>query len=199
MKVILGLGNPGRQYEATRHNVGWWVLDHLADVWRFEGWKRDGESMVATTTVDGSRVRLIKPLTYMNLSGQVLRNYLRRPFWAPSNDLLVIVDEVALPVGRYRLRAKGSAGGHNGLKSVENAIGNLDYPRLRVGVGPSEERKGIYGDLADFVLAPFARDEREDILALMPKLEKVISTWLSAGTERAMNAHNRAGDGVTDQ
>jgi len=199
LKVILGLGNPGRQYEATRHNVGWWVLDHLADVWRFEGWKRDGESMVATTTVDGSRVRLIKPLTYMNLSGQVLRNYLRRPFWAPSNDLLVIVDEVALPVGRYRLRAKGSAGGHNGLKSVENAIGNLDYPRLRVGVGPSEERKGIYGDLADFVLAPFARDEREDILALMPKLEKVISTWLSAGTERAMNAHNRAGDGVTDQ
>jgi len=199
LKVILGLGNPGRQYEATRHNVGWWVLDHLADVWRFEGWKRDGESMVATTTVDGSRVRLIKPLTYMNLSGQVLRNYLRRPFWAPSNDLLVIVDEVALPVGRYRLRAEGSAGGHNGLKSVENAIGNLDYPRLRVGVGPSEERKGIYGDLADFVLAPFARDEREDILALMPKLEKVISTWLSAGTERAMNAHNRAGDGVTDQ
>ncbi len=199
MKVILGLGNPGRQYEATRHNVGWWVLDHLADVWRFEGWKRDGESMVSTTTVDGSRVRLIKPLTYMNLSGQVLRNYLRRPFWAPSKDLLVIVDEVALPVGRYRLRAKGSAGGHNGLKSVENAIGNLDYPRLRVGVGPSEERKGIYGDLADFVLAPFARDEREDILALMPKLEKVISTWLIDGTERAMNAHNRAGDGATEQ
>ncbi len=199
MKVILGLGHPGRQYEATRHNVGWWVLDHLADVWRFEGWKRDGESMVSTTTVDGSRVRLIKPLTYMNLSGHVLRNYLRRPFWAPSKDLLVVVDEVALPVGRYRLRARGSAGGHNGLKSVENAIGGLDYPRLRVGVGPSEERKGIYGDLADFVLAPFARDEREDILALMPKLEKVISTWLSDGTERAMNTHNRAGDGVTDQ
>src|SRR5688572_25500799 len=199
LKVIIGLGNPGRQYEATRHNVGWWLLDHLADVWRFEGWKRDGEALVTTSTVHGSRVRLVKPLTFMNLSGQVLRNYLRRPFWAPSKDLLVIVDEVALPVGRYRLRAKGSAGGHNGLKSVENAIGNLDYPRLRVGVGPSEERKGIYGDLADFVLAPFARDEREDILALMPKLEKVISTWLSAGTERAMNAHNRAGDGVTDQ
>jgi PTH1 family peptidyl-tRNA hydrolase len=199
LKVILGLGNPGRQYEATRHNVGWWVLDHLADVWHFEGWKRDGEAMVSNATIAGTRVRLIKPLTYMNLSGGVLKNYLRRPFWAPSKDLLVVVDEVQLPVGRFRIRARGSAGGHNGLRSVETAIGNQEYPRLRIGVGPSEERRNVYHDLADFVLAPFARDERDDVLALLPKIATGIETWVREGTERAMNAHNRAGDDATAQ
>ena len=191
MKVILGLGNPGRQYEATRHNVGWWLLDHLADVWRFEGWKRDGEALVTTSTVHGSRVRLVKPLTFMNLSGQVLKNFMRRPFWSPSKDLLVVGDEVQLPVGRFRLRARGSAGGHNGLRSVETAIGNQEYPRLRIGVGPSEERQGYYSDLAEFVLAPFARDERNEIVGLMPELEEAVDTWMREGIERAMNAHNR--------
>jgi PTH1 family peptidyl-tRNA hydrolase len=199
LKVILGLGNPGRQYEATRHNVGWWVLDHLADVWHFEGWKRDGEAMVSTATIAGARVRLIKPLTYMNLSGAVLKNYLRRPFWSASKDLLVVVDEVQLPVGRYRIRARGSAGGHNGLRSVETAIGNQEYPRLRIGVGPSEERRNVYDDLADFVLAPFARDERDAILALLPKIASATETWVREGTERAMNAHNRDGDDATAQ
>jgi len=191
LKVILGLGNPGRQYEATRHNVGWWLLDHLAGVWRFDGWKRDGEAMVTTATIHGTRVRMIKPLTYMNLSGAVLRSYFRRTLWAASRDLLVVVDEVALPVGRYRIRARGSAGGHNGLKSVEQAIGNQEYARLRIGVGPSEERRGIYKNLADFVLAPFAKDEREDVLALMPSLENAVDIWIREGIERAMNAHNR--------
>ena len=199
MKVILGLGNPGRQYEATRHNVGWWVLDHLADVWHFEGWKRDGEALVSNATIGGSRVRLIKPLTYMNLSGAVLKNYLRRPFWASSKDLLVVVDEVQLPVGKFRIRARGSAGGHNGLRSVETALGNQEYPRLRIGVGPSEERKNVYHDLADFVLAPFARDERDDILALLPRIAAAVETWVREGTDRAMNAHNRDGDGATAQ
>ena len=198
MKVILGLGNPGRQYEATRHNVGWWVLDHLADVWHFNGWKRDGEAMVSSATVAGSRVRLIKPLTYMNLSGAVLKNYARRPFWAAPKDLMVIVDDVALPVGRFRIRSRGSAGGHNGLRSVEGALGNQDYPRLRIGVGPTEERKNVYKNLADFVLAPFARDEREDIISLMPKLNAVVETWLREGVDRAMNSYNRDGDGATN-
>lgn len=196
MKVILGLGNPGRQYEATRHNVGWWLLDHLADVWRFDAWKRDGEALVTTATVHGVRVRLMKPLTYMNLSGQVLRPYLRRPFWTPAKDLLVVVDEVQLPVSRYRLRARGSAGGHNGLKSVEATIGNQEYPRLRIGVGPSDERRGVYDDLSDFVLAPFARDERDQIVALIPEVEDAVEMWMREGIERAMNAHNRRDKGA---
>ena len=194
MKVIVGLGNPGREYAATRHNVGWWLIDHLADVWHFDGWKKDSESHVTNGTVGGVKVRLIKPQTYMNLSGQALRNYVRRPFWSPEKDLLVVVDEVQLPVGRTRIRARGSAGGHNGLKSVEQALGTREYARLRIGVGPSEERKGIYKDLAQFVLSPFARDEREDILALMPQLTATVETWLRDGIEKAMNLYNRVPD-----
>lgn len=192
MKLILGLGNPGRQYERTRHNVGWWILDHLADVWRFDGWKRDGETLVSNATLDGKRVRLLKPLTYMNLSGAVLRPYLRRETWSASNDLLVILDDVALPVGKIRMRAKGSAGGHNGLKSIEAAIGNRDYARLRIGVGPPAERRALYDDLSDFVLAPFARDERETIMSVIPRVESAVDSWLREGVDRAMNVHNRA-------
>ena len=191
MKVILGLGNPGREYAATRHNVGWWLIDHLADVWHFDAWKKDGVSQVANGTVGGVKVRLMKPQTYMNLSGQALKNYVRRPFWSATKDLLVVVDEVQLPVGHSRIRARGSAGGHNGLKSVEQALGSQEYARLRIGVGPSEERKGVYKDLADFVLAPFARDEREDVLALLPGLLATTETWLKEGVEKAMNLHNR--------
>jgi PTH1 family peptidyl-tRNA hydrolase len=191
LKVILGLGNPGREYAATRHNVGWWLIDHLADVWHLEGWKKDSDSHLANGVVAGVKVRLVKPQTYMNLSGQALKNYARRPFWSPAKDLLVVVDEVQIPVGRFRVRARGSAGGHNGLKSVEQALGGQEYPRLRIGVGPSEERKGIYSDLADFVLAPFARDEREDVLALMPQLTATVETWMNEGVEKAMNLHNR--------
>ena len=192
MKVIVGLGNPGREYAATRHNVGWWLIDHLADVWHLDGWKKDGESHVANGTVGGVKVRLVKPQTFMNLSGQALKNYVRRPFWSAAKDLLIVVDEVQIPVGRTRLRARGSAGGHNGLKSVEHSLGTQDYARLRIGVGPSEERKGVYGDLADFVLAPFARDEREDVLALMPMLTATVETWIREGVDKAMSLYNRA-------
>jgi len=191
LKVIVGLGNPGREYAATRHNVGWWLIDHLADVWHFDGWKKDDNSHIANGTVGGVKVRLVKPQTYMNLSGQALKNFVRRPFWSPAKDLLIVVDEVQLPVGRIRIRPRGSAGGHNGLKSIEHALDTQEYGRLRIGVGPSEERKGIYKDLADFVLAPFAKDEREDILALMPQLTATVETWLKDGPEKAMNLHNR--------
>jgi peptidyl-tRNA hydrolase, PTH1 family len=193
LKVIVGLGNPGREYAATRHNVGWWLIDHLADVWHFDGWKKDGEARVASGTVGGVKVRLVKPQTFMNLSGQALKNYVRRPFWSPASDLLIVVDEVQLPVGRMRIRPRGSAGGHNGLKSIEHTLDTREYGRLRIGVGPSEERKGIYPNLADFVLAPFAKDEREDILEMMPELTAAVETWLREGPEKAMNLYNRRG------
>jgi PTH1 family peptidyl-tRNA hydrolase len=168
------------------------LIDHLADVWHFDRWKKDAESHVTNGTVGGVKVRLVKPQTFMNLSGQALKNFVRRPFWSPAKDLLIVVDEVQLPVGRIRIRPRGSAGGHNGLKSVEQALGTQEYARLRIGVGPSEERKGIYKDLADFVLSPFARDERDDILALMPQLTSTVETWLHEGVEKAMNLHNRS-------
>jgi PTH1 family peptidyl-tRNA hydrolase len=191
LKVILGLGNPGRDYEHTRHNVGWWVLDHLADVWRLSGWRRDGETMTLSGTVGGQPVRLVKPTTYMNLSGQVLRPYLRRPAWSAASDLMVVVDEVAIPLGTYRLRARGSAGGHNGLKDVERALGTQEYPRLRVGIRPDDPRR--VGNLSDFVLSTFGKEERGIVEQLMPRLQDAVEIWLRDGIVKAMNVHN--GDG----
>jgi PTH1 family peptidyl-tRNA hydrolase len=125
----------------------------------------------------------------MNLSGAALRPYLRRAFWSPAADLLVVVDDVALPLGSYRLRAQGSAGGHNGLKSIEQAVGGRDYARLRVGIGPA--RNPGAGDLADFVLSPFGKAEREEVVALLPRLAEAVELWLREGIERAMSVHNR--------
>ena len=192
MKIVLGLGNPGPDYERTRHNVGWWVLDHLADVWRFEGWKKDGESRIASGSVDGQRVRLVKPLTYMNLSGAVLRPYLRRDTWDKSRDLLVVVDEVALPVGSFRIRARGSAGGHNGLKSVEGALQSQEYARLRIGVGP-EDPSRRRGSLSDYVLDDFGKRETKVVEELMPTLTELTETWLNEDAEAAMNKFNKLG------
>jgi PTH1 family peptidyl-tRNA hydrolase len=190
LKVIAGLGNPGREYELTRHNVGWMVLDHLADVWHFDGWRRDGDSLVAAGRAVGCAVRLVKPQTFMNLSGAALRPYLRRPMFDPAQDLLVIVDDVALPLGRVRLRADGSAGGHNGLKSIEAALASRTYARVRIGVAPEDPRRRG-PDLADFVLSPFAKDERGTLLAQMPRLTSAVETWLTDGIDRAMNLYNR--------
>jgi len=194
MKIVLGLGNPGPDYERTRHNVGWWVLDHLADVWRFEGWKKDGESRVASGSVGAQRVRLLKPLTYMNLSGAVLRPYMRREAWDTARDLLVVVDEVALPVGTFRIRARGSAGGHNGLKSIEGALGSQDYTRLRIGVGPDDPSRRR-GSLSDYVLDGFGKRDAKAIEELMPGLTELTETWLKEGPEVAMNKFNKVGKG----
>lgn len=194
MKLIVGLGNPGKSYSDTRHNVGWWVIDHLAGVWRFDGWRKDQNAHINDGRVGGHRVRLMKPQTYMNLSGGVLRPYVRREKWSAANDLLIIVDEVALPVGRYRVRARGSAGGHNGLKSIEGAVGSTEYARLRIGVGPPADRERR-GDLADYVLERMGKRERAVVEALFPDLVALGETWVRDGVEVAMNRFNRKGDG----
>jgi PTH1 family peptidyl-tRNA hydrolase len=186
VKVIVGLGNPGREYAGTRHNVGWWVVDHLADVWRFDSWKKDSAAHIASGTVHGTRVRLVKPQTYMNLSGEALRSYKRRPFWSAASDLLVVVDEVQLPVGRYRFRAKGSAGGHNGLKSVEAHLQSQEYARLRIGVGPADEQRKVTV-LHDYVLGAFGRSEAEEVRVLFPTLLEGIELWLKEGMLPVMN------------
>ncbi len=190
MKVIVGLGNPGREYEETRHNVGWWLVDHLATRWHFDAWRRDGESLSATGLVGGKKVRLLKPQTFMNLSGAALRPVLKREGFSPAEDLLVVVDEVAVPVGEYRLRAFGSPGGHNGLKSVEAQLKSAKYPRLRIGIKPVDERRTI-GDLADFVLHAMPRDERELVEALYARMESAVESWIADGTEKAVSTMGR--------
>lgn len=190
MKVIVGLGNPGREYEDTRHNVGWWLVDHLAAHWHFDPWRKDGDAVSTTGLVGTKKVKLVKPQTYMNLSGAVLRPYLKREGWTPAQDLLVIVDEVAVPVGEYRLRAAGSPGGHNGLKSIEAHLKTATYPRLRIGIRPVDERRQI-GDLAGFVLRGMPRDERDLVDALRPRLTQAVELWISDGTEKAVSTMGR--------
>jgi PTH1 family peptidyl-tRNA hydrolase len=188
----MGLGNPGPEYERTRHNVGWWVVDHLADVWRFDGWKKDGESRIASGMVGGQRLRLVKPLTYMNLSGAALRPYLRRDGFSYMKDLLIVVDEVALPVGSFRIRGGGSAGGHNGLKSIEGALGSQEYARLRLGVGPSDPTRRR-GDLADYVLSDFGKGEEAAIREYFPTLVELTEVWMEEGAQKAMTRFNKLG------
>jgi len=192
MKVILGLGNPGPEYERTRHNVGWWFLDHLADVWRFDGWKRDGDARVAQGLVGTAKVRLVRPQTYYNLSGSVLRPYLNRPFWSAKTDLLVIGDDVAIPVGTFRIRPKGSAGGSNGLKSIEGVLKSQEYPRLRIGTAPNDEHRQI-GKLSDFVLSEMGKLDAADVRALFPVMTEAVETWLTEGVEKAMAKYNGEG------
>ena len=189
MKVIVGLGNPGKEYERTRHNVGWWVVDHLADVWRLDGWRRDGDARVVGGNVGGAPIRLVKPQTYMNLGGAVLRPYLRRTRWSPQGDLLVVLDEAALPLGAFRFRARGSSAGHNGLKSIEGALGHQDYARLRIGIGPPAGRQR--GDLADYVLSDFGKSDAKVVMELMPTFVEAIEAWLTEGIEPVMNRFNR--------
>jgi peptidyl-tRNA hydrolase, PTH1 family len=189
VKVIVGLGNPGKEYERTRHNVGWWVVDHLADVWHFDGWRRDGDARVANGHVGQATVRLVKPQTYMNLSGSVLRPYLRRAGWSPQSDLLVVLDEAALPLGSFRFRARGGSAGHNGLKSIEGALGHQDYARLRIGIAPPPNRNR--GDLSDYVLSEFGKSDANVVKELLPTFVEAVETWLADGIEPVMNRFNR--------
>jgi PTH1 family peptidyl-tRNA hydrolase len=192
MRVIVGLGNPGAEYYATRHNVGWWLIDELHQEWRFDKFRRDGNAVAAEGRVQDQDVLLIKPTTYMNRSGAAVGRLLLEPDFKPSEDLLILVDDVALPVGTARLRARGSAGGHNGLKSVEAALRSQDYARLRIGVG----EKPAGSDLADWVLSEFDTDEEEEtVRALFPRLADTVATWLRAGVDEAIR---RLSTGTTD-
>lgn len=187
MKIIAGLGNPGARYASTRHNVGWWLLDHLADTWQLGRFRAERDAAVATGRVGEQSVRLVRPSTFMNLSGRAIAPLARMAGVDTSRDLLVIVDEVALEPGRARFRGSGSAGGHNGLKSVETTLGGREYARLRIGVGDAPE----YMDRADYVLSRPSREERSAILDLFPNLAEGIELWMRDGIEAAMNHCNR--------
>ncbi|HSH45157.1 MAG TPA: aminoacyl-tRNA hydrolase [Longimicrobiales bacterium] len=187
MKVICGLGNPGPEYDATRHNVGWWLLDRLCADWGLGPFQRGGPALVAGGAVGGQRVLLLKPVTYMNRSGAALAPLVDEPELDITRDLMVVVDDVALDVGRVRLRPSGSAGGHNGLKSVEAALGTRDYPRLRIGVGVPPSGT----DLVDWVLSPMPEEDEDAVLDLFPDLAAAIRMWMDDGIEAAMSRYNR--------
>ncbi len=187
MKVVVGLGNPGSEYDATRHNVGWWLLDRLAYEWDFPLFQREGRAMVTVGSRDGEVFRLVKPTTFMNRSGQALIALATIPEFLPQKDMLVVVDDAALEVGRVRFRSLGSPGGHNGLRSVSQALGSDEYPRLRIGVGLPPDNV----DLSEWVLSPMGPEDEDVVLGLLPDLVRGVEVWGIEGMETAMNSFNR--------
>ena len=177
MRAVVGLGNPGPEYAATRHNAGFWVADALVARWGFPPFRRGERARVSAGERDGRPVRVLKPTTMMNRSGAALASLRADPSFSPATDLLVVVDDFNIPTGTFRLRPSGSAGGHNGLKSIEAVLQSQDYARLRVGIGPLPPSE----PWEDFVLAPFADPEREQLEALMPALLDVVDGWVREG------------------
>ena len=188
MKTILALGNPGDRYRDTRHNVGWWLADRLRAAWSLPRWRESGPVAESRGRAAGEPVRLARPLTYVNRSGRAVEALARggdAP--RPEEDLLVLVDDVDLPPGELRLKARGSSGGHNGLQSVEEALGTRDYARLRLGVGrPADDRV----ELAEWVLAPPAAAEEEAILGVFDRAVEAVECWIAEGAGAAMNRFN---------
>jgi len=182
--LIAGLGNIGPEYELTRHNIGFLVLDRLADNHKID-FQTDRLADKAELKYKGKQIHLIKPNTYMNLSGKAISYWLKE-LKIPKENLLVIVDELALPFGTLRLRGKGSAGGHNGLKNIEQLLGGQDYPRLRFGIGNNFSK----GQQVDFVLSNFEQTEFDQLPAIMDKAIEIIFSFCTIGIERTMNFHN---------
>ena len=187
MKVVIGLGNPGPEHDATRHNVGWWVVDRLAYDWGFDLFEREGRAFVTEGIVGETRVRLMKPTTYMNRSGLSLRPLRTLESFDATEDLLIVVDDAALDVGRVRFRPEGGPGGHNGLKSVSGALQSNAYTRLRIGVGLKPDGT----DLSDWVLSEMPEQDEEIVVGLLPELAQAVEAWINEGSEAAMNRFNR--------
>jgi PTH1 family peptidyl-tRNA hydrolase len=184
MKVICGLGNPGERYRLTRHNVGFRVVDLLADRWGLtgQGRVRDGAAVLEARRPE-NKVLLVKPMRYMNLSGRPLQAALRQTDVDMATDLLVVADDIDLSLGRIRLRRSGSAGGHNGLRDIIATFGSEEFNRLRIGVGRS-------GTAAGHVLATFRPDERELATEMVAVGADATERWLRDGIDEAMNAFN---------
>ncbi|WP_202081448.1 aminoacyl-tRNA hydrolase [Caldalkalibacillus salinus] len=186
MKLIVGLGNPGPKYEDTRHNIGFMVIDHLARALNIEVTQNKGKGLVGEGLVEGQKVMLVKPMTYMNLSGECVRA-LMDYYKIPIDDVLIIYDDLDLPFAKFKLRMKGSSAGHNGLKSIIAHLGTQAFQRVKMGIGRPE-----YGDIIPYVLGKFAKEEQKH---LQPWIEEAGEASLAFVTEpdfsKVMNRFNR--------
>lgn len=185
MKLIVGLGNPGAQYEKTRHNIGWRVVDAFAAKFRIAVSVHEKNAMTGSGRVGGGSVLVAKPLTYMNLSGDSVR-LLANSYAESLADLLIVYDDIDLPTGRLRIRPNGSAGTHNGMRSIIASLGRDDFPRLRIGV-----RGGEFGRLRDYVLDEFSPEEQPLIDRSIERAVDALVLFCRGDLRRAMNEFNR--------
>ncbi|MBL7068892.1 MAG: aminoacyl-tRNA hydrolase [Candidatus Omnitrophica bacterium] len=183
MKAIIGLGNPGFKYRHTRHNIGFMVLDRVAKSSRIRLKNKSFGSLWGVGKIGKEEVMLAKPLTYMNLSGKAVSEIVRNKGFSLEN-LLVIMDDKDLPLGKIRVRKNGTSGGHNGLRSIIEGLGTDEFPRLRIGIGPPKNM------LRDYVLTPFGRGERGGLSGAMEISILCVNVWITKGIDAVMNRFN---------
>lgn len=187
MKLIVGLGNPGYEYHLTPHNLGFMAVDRLAEECGVDVSRREGQALVARSEIEGVEIVLAKPQTFMNLSGLAVERLLTR-YEVPNRDLIVLVDEADLPFGTLRIRTRGSAGSHNGMKSILGALQSDEFVRVRMGVQPAN---GPVEDRASYVLARFRKSDLEAVADLIDRAAEAVRVILRDGPQKAMNLFNR--------
>ena len=185
--LVVGLGNPGKEYEWTRHNLGFLLIDKLAAAERIEVKRRECQSLIGRGEIEGCAVELVKPQTFMNLSGEAVGCLLgKREQLDAGEQLIVISDDLALPFGKLRIRARGSAGGHNGLKSIIGALGTNEFTRLRIGIQPEHP----IADAKRFVLDTFSNAARGEVNSILEHSAEALRAILKDGVLKAMTEHN---------
>lgn len=182
MKLIIGLGNPGKSYENTRHNIGFMVIDHFANT---TNWKNKWNALYTEIIINNEKILLIKPQTFMNLSGNALIEFANF-YKIDLEDILVIQDDLDLEVGKYRLKINSSSGGHNGIKSIIERLGSNHFARLKIGIS---NNKRI--DTKDYVLGKFTKEELETFEKLYPTFNEIITSFITTGIEKTMNKYNK--------
>ena len=188
MRLVIGLGNPGERYASTRHNVAWRVLEELSQRWKLAtDVSVAGLYQALRGRVAGEPVELMRPQTYMNASGEALERWVHQHEDHAPEHLLVVSDDVYLPVGALRLRARGSSGGHRGLESIEASLGHRDFARLRVGVGAADRS----AELKEHVLESFGAEEEPVVKEIVQRAADAVELWVREGIDRAMNRFNR--------
>ncbi len=185
MRVVVGLGNPGRKFKDTRHNVGFKVIDELSSLSHIVLKSRAHTCLFGRGNIDGEKVILAKPLTYINRSGEPIKS-LMRYYRIPFPDLLVIYDDADLELGRIRIRLKGTSGGHRGMRSIISCLGSQDFPRMRIGI----RGKGRNPELSDYVLRKFDRDEKAVIAEVVTRAAEAVKLIIREGITKAMNEYN---------
>lgn len=187
MYIIVGLGNPSKEYEGTRHNIGFYVIDQIADKYNISVDTKKHRALIGKGMVAGQKVILAKPQTYMNLSGESVRSLLDYYKIDEENELIIIYDDISLEPGQIRVRAKGSAGGHNGIKNIIAHLGGQVFPRIRVGVGEKPAKM----DLADYVLGHFSKEEKALMEEGCEHAVHALELMVSGEISEAMNEYNR--------